>query len=664
MTSLPARRPDQAAAVRTRLSVLRIPALCLIAALAALLLTHFGWASRLETALSDHFSFSDTSRPGGRTILVVVDETVIARTGKYPIDRGMMARTLDWLGASGARRIYAETLLNTAESAETDLSLEQAMARLGPERMALPVVRMPMVDGGEILMKPLDRFARHARLASTEFLFDPDRRARRIGGVGAQGEPPAADWLILGEGATRREPLALDFSIDVGAIRRVSILDIVSGTVAPDDFKDSLVVLGLTIPSPTSIINVPKYQRLSRSETVALAAETVQMGKRYRSTTMTERLALTTGFAAVLALLMLPLGSFTSFVLVAVATAAWMSRIEALQGMTGTQLPILAPPLAAILVWQILKLRDSRLAQALHKRYVRLVGVGQNALVMAVDVIADPAFVVRRNGEIVGANERFRALMSSAFPDTRDPMQLSAGVLFGGQFDGVLAGFDGRLSEQVSLSLACAGATRHFDASLRAIHTVAGTVAIASLKDVTEVRSREAELTNLAFRDALTGLSNRIAFHARLHKMGEADPASHFAILLIDLDGFKKVNDTLGHHAGDLLLAGVATRLQKLVRPDDLVARLGGDEFAILQAHAGREGASILSARILAALTQPFDIEGSPAHVGASIGIAVWPEHHTSAAEALKLADAAMYVAKRHKPAYAIHETGGARLVA
>ena len=329
-----------------------------------------------------------------------------------------------------------------------------------------------------------------------------------------------------------------------------------------------------------------------------------------------------------------------------------------------TTFPVLPPPLACLVVWQSLKFRESKLAHRLSGLYTRLVGVGQSALVMAIDVIGEPAVVFDRAGRLVGANEPFRDFLREAFPDVRDPARLPLERLFGDQAAVVHAGMAGMMPDRLDLEMSCDGAQRrHFDVSLRMIDTVTGRLAIARFKDVTDARAREAELTNLAFRDALTGISNRIAFHARLHALGQ-DAREPFAILLIDLDGFKKVNDSLGHHAGDLLLAGVAQRLVGVAGANDLTARLGGDEFAVLVPGATAEAASMLAARIIEALRPSFAIEGSAASVGASIGIAVWPEHHIDPHEALKLADAAMYQAKRNKPAYAVHSDTGPALVA
>jgi diguanylate cyclase (GGDEF)-like protein/PAS domain S-box-containing protein len=164
--------------------------------------------------------------------------------------------------------------------------------------------------------------------------------------------------------------------------------------------------------------------------------------------------------------------------------------------------------------------------------------------------------------------------------------------------------------------------------------------------DVSERTALERELQHQAFHDSLTGLANRALFLDRLeHAMAGRGPAS--AVLLLDLDGFKTVNDSLGHTAGNDLLSAVAERLVATVRPSDTVARLGGDEFAvILEAVAEPAQADATCVRILQAMAQPFELDGRGVQIGASIGVAVTGGEARDADRVLAEADIAMYVAK------------------
>ena len=167
------------------------------------------------------------------------------------------------------------------------------------------------------------------------------------------------------------------------------------------------------------------------------------------------------------------------------------------------------------------------------------------------------------------------------------------------------------------------------------------------------LRDRETENAALAYQamhDALTNLPNRnMLFDHLLNALrtdsGEGRP---MALLLMDLDRFKEINDTLGHHRGDLLLRQVGSRLQSILWEPDLVARLGGDEFAILLPRLAATGdVTIVAQKILTTLEEPFLIEGLPVAVEASIGIALYPDHGGNPDSLLQRADVAMYAAKK-----------------
>ncbi len=163
------------------------------------------------------------------------------------------------------------------------------------------------------------------------------------------------------------------------------------------------------------------------------------------------------------------------------------------------------------------------------------------------------------------------------------------------------------------------------------------------------ISSREEKILRLAYQDTLTSLPNRALFNDRLDlaiKAAGRDLATS-TILVMNLDRFRNVNDTLGHPIGDLVLQAVGARLQVLLRKSDTVARLGGDEFAIILPRAGIDHAREIAAKILAALDTPVIINSHPLDIRTSIGIASYPEHGADAYTIMRHADVAMYVAKR-----------------
>jgi diguanylate cyclase (GGDEF)-like protein len=169
---------------------------------------------------------------------------------------------------------------------------------------------------------------------------------------------------------------------------------------------------------------------------------------------------------------------------------------------------------------------------------------------------------------------------------------------------------------------------------------------VSTFEDVTERRRAEAQIEHMARHDALTGLANRVLFKERVARALLASREQH-AVLCLDLDKFKPVNDSFGHAVGDLLLLAVARRLQACVREGDTVARLGGDEFAVLMTGLERpEDAGSLAQRVIESIEAPFMLTDTLVSVGVSIGAAVSPADGVTPEDLLKHADIALYRAK------------------
>nr|MBA3518104.1 EAL domain-containing protein [Hyphomicrobiales bacterium] len=171
---------------------------------------------------------------------------------------------------------------------------------------------------------------------------------------------------------------------------------------------------------------------------------------------------------------------------------------------------------------------------------------------------------------------------------------------------------------------------------------------VATFEDVTEQRRAQARIAHMARHDGLTNLPNRYAFRERIQEALDAPHAGGMlAVMCLDLDHFKEVNDTLGHPTGDALLCAAGDRLAACVRDTDMVARIGGDEFAILQfAVATPDDADRLGGRIIEAMHKPFQIEGEIVYATASLGIALSPLHGDDPDVLMKSADLALYAAK------------------
>ena len=187
---------------------------------------------------------------------------------------------------------------------------------------------------------------------------------------------------------------------------------------------------------------------------------------------------------------------------------------------------------------------------------------------------------------------------------------------------------------------------------------------LAFVRDISERKAHTEALEHQALHDALTGLANRTLFGEHvLQALASAKRTNEpRAVLVMDLNGFKQVNDTLGHDHGDTLLKQVGERLVAALRETDTIARLGGDEFAILPGDAtDLAAAAAVAWKIQQTCTAGFEIGDEVVHVSASIGIALFPEHGKTTAELLRRADVAMYVAKRSGSGHAVFDAGAGK---
>ena len=262
--------------------------------------------------------------------------------------------------------------------------------------------------------------------------------------------------------------------------------------------------------------------------------------------------------------------------------------------------------------------------------------------------LADAAaegIVIAKNGQIVNVNQRIVELAGRS-KDALLGEKVFGDLLFVSRHPGCSVG-DHRM--ETAMHTASDG-TVPVEVIWKAYKADTRANEVYAIRDLQERREAEERIRQLAHYDSLTGLANRATLRRRLDslvKEAETDE-QRFAVICIDLDHFKEVNDVFGHGAGDQVLCKAANRMQHRLRVGEFLARVGGDEFVILQSEGNQpEAAAALASRLIEAFEEPIEVDGQPADIGASAGIAIYPDNGERAEELLANADMALYRSKK-----------------
>ena len=277
-------------------------------------------------------------------------------------------------------------------------------------------------------------------------------------------------------------------------------------------------------------------------------------------------------------------------------------------------------------------------------RLLALMPVARSTLV---DTMSDGMIVLDDQNRVVDVNPAAQSIIG--IPASEAVGQPAAQIL--SPWQDLVDRFQDKTETQAEIALDQDGVQRHYDLRTSPLTDWHGrlTGRLIVLRDITERKRAEETIKRLAYHDSLTGLPNRRLFNDRLTlALAHAQRSQQkLAVMLLDLDHFKEVNDTLGHSVGDKLLQAVGERLTSLLRKEDTVARMGGDEFMLLLPEIAQvEDAAEVAQKVLEALRKPFVLNGHELHVTTSIGIAMYPDDGEDEDTLMKNADIAMYRAK------------------
>lgn len=631
-----------------------------VAALIALVYL-VGWFNFIDRSLLD-LRGRVWSRPASRDLVVVaIDSTSLRTLAQWPWPRRHHAAAIRRLIEAGADRIAYDIVFSSSSTPEDDAALAAALAAAGPARIALPVFRQ-LRQTHDRRTEPLDtaplaRFLRHASPASINVRPDSDGLIRRFQSVtewAGRYVPTMPAWLS-GRTPASAEGILLDFSIDISSIPSLSFVDLLRGAFDPEFFRGRKVLVGAVATELGDWISVPRHRALPGPFVQALAFETLAQGRVLHAVRGWPA-------AAGAVFLILTIGPlFTRLpwrrALFLLSSAGLLIIVATI----GLQLfGAIALDISASLVGMALAFVVATLGRLEDQAHALVGQVGalpatDDMMRQLVDGSFDGIVTFGADGGVLSFNRAAERIFGARAANV---IGASLSRLLPGQAGSALAGL--AQAGGVHELQATHGDGRCFpvEATFSRMRVDEKWVGIAILRDITERKVQEAELERMALHDALTGLPNRTLLSDRIeHAIRSAQRAGeHMAVLLLDLDRFKDVNDTLGHHVGDLLLTEVGPRLQQPLRSTDTVARLGGDEFAILLlGPADLEMACGVAERIVEALRRPFAIQELTLEVGVSIGVALYPDHGVTAHELLQHADVAMYAAKRDQLGFMVY---------
>lgn len=617
----------------------------------------------LERELADiRFELASREASGG-LVIVGIDPKSLRQLDTWPWPRSYHATVIDRLVEAGAMRIALDVDLSSWSTPESDAALRAALAEAGG-RVILPVFRQKTAGGVEgvkvVHTAPIPEFQRLTQLASVNTMPEEDGLIRRhaMSNYWQDGYIPTMPAVLAGQTQALFDIFHIDFGIRPDTLPQLSYVDVFSGQFDPALVRGKNVVIGATAVELGDQFAVPVYKALPGPIVQALSYETlVQNRALYRGAS----------WLVIGGILIIAFGLARRFrvwswrrglAVVALLSLSVLALSVALQVWTPLMLEVTPWIVAAALLYVvalvrridrqelILILRGSRLrhTNALMRSVVEtsseaIMTVSEDLVIEMANPAAEAIFDAGDGGLAGQPLEKF-------FPLFREAGKLEACLARAHrniEFEG------SRLD----------GSTFPAEATVDAMSVEGANHYVVVARDVTERYAQQKLMEYLALHDNLTGLPNRTLVMDRLDHaiIASRRDGKPLALLLLDLDRFKEINDTLGHAVGDSLLAEVGQILSEPLRESDTVARLGGDEFAILlPSVSGLAQARDIAERVAGTLARPFPVEGITVEVGVSIGVVLYPDHGADASELMRGADVAMYVAKRDHANVAVYD--------
>lgn len=571
-----------------------------------------GPSDTIDRRFSDLMLVRQQTTADPRLLIVEINADDMRLYGGPPFNREGMALILNRLAEGKAARVLVDSFFGAHFDPGADKALAAAMARLGPGRLA--------IDSGITPDDlPIVEFADNATIADARLTPDVDGWHRRIGlAEEAWGINPAR-WLATGE--SDRQPVLLDLRMDPRSIERRSAREMIASR---DDLSGRIVIVGVSAQVAPTRAMLPLNRAASRQTVIASGVDSVASGYQDRAAIgalandALRLLAVALGFLCAIGARS---GRMTAIMMLATGVVLFAASLA-----IGREFAVEIYPVQVLTLFLIMA--NVTLIQRL--KLITMVGSFLRGDMSPEEIWAwrgwegaqHPAMLLGANGRIKRHNRAAAALVSC-------------------HSDGLAGAFMPKLGERAEFAMIghAEDEKRHYE-----LDWPFPTVPLVVLRDVTEAEQVQRQLEAQLLTDELTGKANRRGFERALNAAVAAP--GEFAVLFIDMNGFKAVNDTHGHDAGDELLALVAERIAAQLRADDVVARLGGDEFALIVRHAAsEEQIAALVERIAKAVSKPIALGGADCEVtvGAAIGSALSALSGRDPGHLLHQADKAMY---------------------
>ena len=614
-----------------------------LAAATAAILTLAGPLASFEQRLSDAWFGIGNVPPTGRTVLVYVDKAAQLRGGGVRIARRDLRELLVRLEAAGPQRILIELGLADEGIESDDDLLAQTLSRLG-SKVAISTSAVLARNDEEVRWRrtPVaERFARNAVLTASDLALDHDAQVRRMG-VENTGLLPlrlAPVWLTGTQHDDR--PFRIDFGIDLNRIRAVDAESILQGQAQSSEFRGSFIIIGNYSSATGYGIAAPRYVELRRPQIMALAAETLLLGRELRTIPAVAGHFAVVFLAAMTALWCARLNVLAATGALVALSLCTLAAGAKLQVSAGLIVPTASGVVACVSGFAAAQIMVHPLFERVRQAAIAVLMGTDFRLAWAVDSASDGLVTFDSEGRVLSANSAARQLLG--LRGAKESLCTSLGP----QATRLLAAVRERQPCRYQASVE--HSTRWVELAVNAVLLGGRWIGIATVRDVTDQHARMESLRHLAMEDALTGALNRRALETMLGEYVERKEA--FALLVCDLDGFKQINDTLGHQAGDSVLTEIASRMRHCAQPNGIVGRLGGDEFAVILPHASSRDAAEAASALIEIVARPILVGSQRVTVGISIGVAL-SSTSVTAAGLMASADTAMYRAKAARSGY------------